>query len=63
MLNQEAVAQNGCTEILAPLLTSYVTFINLFNFSVFPSVKSKLWESDHKLHMKCLQQHQVSKCA
>lgn len=42
MLNLEALAQNDWADILAPLLTSYVAFIKLFNFSVFSSVKSKL---------------------
>lgn len=32
MLNLEALAQNGWADILAPLLTSYVAFIKLFNF-------------------------------
>lgn len=41
MLNQEALAQNGWAEILAPVLTSYVTVIKLFNSPVFSSVKSK----------------------
>lgn len=47
-------------------LTSYASFIKLFNFSVSvsSSVQSMLlWDSDHKWHRKCLQQYQVSKRA